>query len=88
VSSDTEHLDPRGSECNGLITAAETVPHGSVKVVFNFYGDFYCNGFAVQHCRLELPRLYSLNRFFVKAMPHALCHADMTRATVGFDNHT
>lgn len=72
----------------GLIMTTEAVRHGSVEVEFNFYGDLYWDGFAVQRCRLELPRLYSFNGFFVEAMTHALYHPDMTRAAVRFDNHT
>lgn len=78
----------RRFECNGLITRAGAVPHGSVDLECNFYGDLYCDGFAAQHCRFELPCPYRFNRFFVKAMTHALYYADMTRAAVGFDNDT
>jgi hypothetical protein len=54
---------------------------------FYFHDDLYRYGFAVQRCRLEFPRLHSLNRFFVKAKAYAFDYADVTRAAVGFDNN-
>lgn len=53
---------------------------------FYFYRDLYCDGFAVQGCRLELPRLHSLNRFLIKTMPNWFYYTDVTRASVGFND--
>jgi len=83
------HFTHHGSmSANACLRQPWAVPHGSVDLECNFYGDLYCDGFAAQHCRLEPPRPYRFNRFFVKATTHALYHADMTRAAVGFDNDT
>ena len=53
---------------------------------FYFYRDLYCDRFAVQGCGLELPRLDSVNRFFVKTMPDWFYDTDVTRASVGFND--
>jgi hypothetical protein len=53
---------------------------------FYFYRDLYCDGFAVQGCRLELPCLHSLNRFFIKTMADWFYYTDVTRASVGFND--
>jgi hypothetical protein len=55
---------------------------------FYFYGDLYCDWFTVQGCRLELPCLDSINRFFVKTMAYSFDYANVTGAAVGFDNDT
>jgi hypothetical protein len=61
-------------------------PRALVEVEFYFYRDLYRDGFAVQGCRLELPRLHSLNRFFIKTMSNCFYYTDVTRASIGFDD--